>query len=424
MSNQEIGAEGGMPGRSGARGRIGRRQLLKAGGSGLAAGVLGVPLAALAQAPAVKIGSIGPLTGNLAYNGTQARIGIQQAADAVNAAGGIKSLGGAKIEVIYADAESRPDVAAAQVDKLAEAGVSCLVGCQASALTLATTQAAARYGLPQVVDVGTAEQIVTRGLPNVFRFSPGVERSVQQGIANLDTLNTAAGKAVKRVAIVHEDGPFGSNMAKVLKERLPGLGMEVVETIGHPTPQRDFTNIVLRLKAAKPDLIMPSHYLNEFILFARTIRQQRLDIKAMYSIYGGGASNIRFVREHNEAAQYIIDTNHWYDPRKPQSQALAKRVAEAKADMTYDIMVAYGCVQLIADALEKAGSADRAKLIETLSTATFADTIMPYGPIRFVKGDNSGSQLVNTQVRGDKIELVFPKEYATVDPVFPMPKRS
>ncbi len=112
----------------------------------------------------------------------------------------------------------------------------------------------------------------------------------------------------------------------------------------------------------------------------------------MYSIYGGGASNIRFVREHNEAAQYIIDTNHWYDPRRELSKSIAMRVAEAKLDLTYDIMVGYGATQLIGDALERAKSTDRAKLIETLGTETFSETIMPYGPIRFVKGDNTGSQ--------------------------------
>ena len=408
--------------RTGKQG-ISRRQVVKAGGGGLVLAALGAPMVLRAQTPTVKIGAIGPLTGVLAYNGTQARAGIQFAMEDINAAGGIKSLGGAKLEVMFADAESRPDTAAAQVDKLAEAGVSCLIGCQASALSLATTQAAARYGLPQIVDIGTAEQIVTRGLPNVFRFSPGVERSVAAGIGNLNSLNEAAGKPVKTVAIVHEDGPFGSNMAKILTEKLPGIGMEIVETISHPTPQRDFTNIVLRLKAAKPDLLIPSHYINEFILFARTIRQQRLDVKAMYSIFGGGASNVRFVREHNDAAQYVMDTNHWYDPRKGASQALAKRAADAKVDLTYDVMVAYGAMQLIADAAERAKSAERAKLIETLTSETLGDTVMPYGPIKFVGGDNSGSRLVNTQIRGDKIEVVFPKEFATLDAVFPSPAR-
>ncbi len=400
-----------------------RRDVLKAGVATVAGAVLGLPSIVDAQQKGVKIGAVGSLTGALSYSGIQARHGIQFALDQINAAGGIKSLGGARVEMMFVDAQSRPDIGAAEVDKLAQAGVACIVGAQSSSISLSTTQAAARYGIPYIVDVGSAEQIVQRGLKNTFRFSPGVVRSVQQAIVNLESMNTAANNAVRTVAIVHEDGPFGSGMAKILNEKLPSIGLKVVETISHPTPQRDFTNIVLRLKAAGADMVMPSNYINEFILFSRTIRQQKLKLKAIYAIYGGGASNIRFVREHNEAAKYIIDTNHWFDPRKALSKKLIEQAAAAKVDMTYDVMVAYGATQLAVDAIERAGSVDHEKIIQTLFTQTFSDTIMPYGPITFRNGDNTGSQLVNTQVLGKNIELIYPKEYATAKPVFPMPNR-
>ena len=328
---------------------LSRRGLLKAGAATAIAGSIAAPTVLRAQAATVKVGVLEPLTGNLAYNGTQARAGAQFAIDAINAAGGIKSMGGAKLEAVVADAQSRPDVAAAAVDTLAQAGVVAFVGCQASALGLASSQAAARYNLAQVFDVGTAEQVVERGLKNVFRFTPGVNKCTSTALENLKLLNNNAGNVVKTAAIVHEDGPFGSNMAKLLAEKLPQIGIQVVETIGHPTPQRDFTNIVLRLKAAKPDMIIPSNYINEYTLFAMALRQQRVETKAIYSILGGAASNIKFVREQNEAAQYVMDCNHWYDPRKPELQALAKTTADAKLDLTYDIMVAYACIQLIAD---------------------------------------------------------------------------
>ncbi|MCP8939463.1 ABC transporter substrate-binding protein [Alsobacter sp. SYSU M60028] len=402
---------------------ISRRNLLKAGAASTAVGLIGAPTVLRAQTPTVKIGILEPLTGALSYNGTQARAGAQFAIDAINAAGGIKSMGGAKLEPVVADAQSRPEVAAAEVDKLAQAGVSVFIGCQASALGLASSQAAARYNLAQVFDVGTAEQVVERGLKNVFRFTPGVNKCTSTALENLKTLNANAGNPVKTAAIVHEDGPFGSGLAKLLNERLPGMGIQVVETISHPTPQRDFTNIALRVKAAKPDMIIPSNYINEYTLFAMALRQQRVETKAIYSILGGGASNIKFVREQNDAAQYVMDCNHWYDPRKPESQALAKKAAEAKLDMTYDIMVAYACIQLIADSLERAKSGDREKMIEALASSTYSGSIMPYGPTKFVNGNNEGAQPVNTQIRGDKIELVFPKEYATAEAVFPMPPR-
>lgn len=398
---------------------IKRRTLLKA--SGAAAVTLAMPGILRAATPTVKVGVLEPLTGALAYNGTQSAAGAKFAVEKINATGGIKSLGGAKIELVVVDAQSKPEIAAAGVDTLAQQDVCAFTGSSSSALGLASTQAAAKYNLAQVVSIGTAETIVSRGLANVFRFTPGINKCTSVALGNLQKLNEAAGHAVKTAAIVHEDGPFGSGMAKILATELPKQGIEIVETISHPTPQRDFSNIALRIKASKADILIPSNYLNEYTLMAKAIQQQRVALKAIYSILGGAASNIKFVRENNAIAQYVMDCNHWYDPTKDESKALAKSVADAKLDLTYDIMVSYASIQLIADALERAASTDRQKMIEALAASTFDKSIMPYGPTKFVNGDNTSSQPVNTQVRGENIELVFPKEYATAEAVFPIP---
>ena len=117
-----------------------------------------------------------------------------------------------------------------------------------------------------------------------------------------------------------------------------------------------------------------------------------------------------------------MDCNHWYDPNKLESQALAASVAEAGLDLTYDVMVSYATIQVIADALERGASTDRNAMIDTLAASTFDGSIMPYGPTKFVNGDNVNSQPVNTQIRGEEIELVFPEEYAPAEPVFPVPQ--
>ena len=113
------------------------------------------------------------MTGALSYSGQQGRIGATMAVDEINAAGGIKALGGAKIDPILGDAQSTPDGGTAEVEKMNSAEVSCIVGGYASSICLAVSQAAARYDLPYVVDVGVADSIVTRGLKNTFRFGPG-----------------------------------------------------------------------------------------------------------------------------------------------------------------------------------------------------------------------------------------------------------
>lgn len=399
-----------------------RRGLLKASGALFVASGLAMPSILRAQTPVVKIGVLEPLTGALAYNGTQCAAGAKFAADAINAAGGIKSMGGAQIELVVVDAQSKPEVAAASVDTLAQAGVVAFTGASASALGLASSQAAVKYNLAQVFSIGTAETVVERGLPNVFRFTPGVNKCTNVALDNLKLLNEKAGNIAKTAAIVHEDGPFGSNMAKILAERLPGLGIEVVETISHPSPHRDFSNIALRVKASKADILIPSNYLNEYTLMARALQQQRVELAAIYSILGGAASNVKFARENPEVAEYVMDCNHYYDPTKPESKTLAATVAAAGLDLTYDIMVAYASIQLVADALERSASDDRQKMIETLASSTYDGSIMPYGPTQFVNGDNVNSRPVNTQILKGKIEVVFPTEYASAEPQFPRPK--
>ena len=325
-----------------------------------------------AQGAAVKVGVLHPVSGALSYSGQQGRIGAQLAIEEINAAGGIKALGGAKIEAVLGDAQSTPDGGNAEVEKMNAAGVAAIVGGYASGICLAASQTAARYDLPYIVDVGVVDSIVTRGLKNTFRFGPGFGVIAKTALDNLVTINDQAGKAAKTVMIVHEDSAFGSGLAKLLNAQLPERGFQVLETIPHPTPTRDFNNVVLKIRAQNPDLVIPANYYNEYVLLARTMQQQRVRPKGIYSVLGGAASSYKFVKEFPEAAQYIMDCNHWFDPKNAKALELKKKV-DAKGEFyTYEVYMNYSCILLLADALERAASADRAKIITALEGSTFA----------------------------------------------------
>ena len=179
--------------------------------------------------------------------------------------------------------------------------------------------------------------------------------------------------------------------------------------------------MVTKIRAANPDLVIPANYYNEYVLLARTMQQQKVRPKAIYSVLGGAASSYKFVKEFPEAAQYIMDCNHWFDPKNPKALELKKKV-EAKGEFyTYEVYMNYTSVLLLADALEKAGSADRPKIIAALEASTFAGHVMPYGPTKFVNGQNQGAAPVNTQVLGNDIQVIFPASFASAKPVFPMP---
>src|SRR5215475_8925226 len=402
-----------------------RRKFLQTSALGAVAaatGIVAAPAVLRAQGAAVKLGVLHPVSGALSYSGQQGRLGAMFAVEELNAAGGIKALRGAKIEAVLGDAQSTPDGGNAEVEKMNAAGVAAVVGGYASGICLAASQTAARYDLPYVVDVGVVDSIVTRGLKNTFRFGPGFGVIAKTALDNLVVINDQAGKPAKTVMIVHEDSAFGSGLAKILETQLPERGFQILDTIAHPTPTRDFNNVALKIKANNPDLVIPANYYNEYVLLARTMQQQRIRPKGIYSVLGGAASSYKFVKEFPDAAQYIMDCNHWFDPKNPKALALKQKVEAKNEFYTYEVYMNYSCVLLFADALERAASADRAKIIAALESSTFAGHVMPYGPTKFVNGQNQGAAPVNTQVLGNDIQVIFPQTFATAKPIFPMPR--
>lgn len=393
-----------------------RRTVMAAGAATIAA-----PSVLRAQAAVVKLGLIHPVSGALAYGGQLCRLGGQTAIADINEAGGVKALGGAKIEALLGDAQGRPDIGASLVEQMAEAGAAGFVGCFASPIALAATQAAAKYDIPFSIDSGIADSITGRGLKNVFRYFPTSSATTADAMAALDQVNKKAGSPAKTAIVVHEDGEFGTNTAKNLGPRLAAIGIQLAETIPHATPTRDFTNVALRIKAAKPDLVVVSNYNNEYVLLARTLVQQRVDLAGIFSIAGGGF-NLRFAKEQPTVAENIIDFNHWYNPKDPRSLAFRQRIEATGQIFSWEILFGYFAVKFLVDGMERAGSADKLKVIEALGTSTFSDHFLPYGPPKMAGGQNESAHANALQIQKGDIKVVWPESFADAAAVFPRPK--
>ena len=399
---------------------VSRRDFI-AGSSALAAGTLGFPLIGGAQAAAVKVGIIHPVTGFVAFAGSQGRFGANMAVEDVNKAGGIKSMGGAKLEPLFGDSQSKVEVGVAEVEKMNEAGVAAYIGCYQSPVGIAASQAAAKYNTPFLIDVGASDLIVSRGLKNVFRLKPGFGACVDQGIASLGALNKAAGGIAKSAVIVHEAGEFGTGTAKLLQGKLPSIGIEVKELIPNENPTRNFDNIALRIRSLAPDIVMMSNYQNEYVLLARTLHQQKVNLAGMFSVLGGGF-NYKFAKEQPEVSQYMMDVNHWYNPKSEKAQAMKKRVEAAGKEFTFEVYLAYTNVAILADSLERSASADKEKLLAALGSSTFKAELMPYGPTKFVNGQNEGGRAAVLQANKGDIQVIAPEDFAEAKAVFPKPK--
>ena len=238
------------------------------------------------------------------------------------------------------------------------------------------------------------------------------------------TLNDAAGKPAKTVMIVHEDGLFGSGLAKLLharaaQARLRGHRHDLAPDAG----ARHVNNVALQIKAKNPDLVIPASYYDEFVLLARTMQQQRVEPKGIYSVLNGAASNYRFVKEFPDAANYIIDCNHWFDPRNAKALALKKQVEAMGQFFTYNVdaelLRACCCWPT---RIERAGRPTAPRSSRRWRASTFGDHFMPYGPTKFVNGQNMGAAPVNTQVSERRHQGDLPgRSSRTPKPVFPMP---
>ena len=103
-----------------------------------------------------------------------------------------------------------------------------------------------------------------------------------------------------------------------------------------------------------------SNYQNEYVLLARTLMQQKVDVAAMFSVLGGGF-NYKLVKEQPDVAQYMMDFNHWYNPKNAKAVAMSKQV-EAKGGLfTFEVYLSYNCIMLYADALQRAGNGRQGK---------------------------------------------------------------
>lgn len=400
---------------------VSRRSLIAAGSSLAAGAAIGMPTVARAQVEPIKVGVQHPITGFLSHSGNLCRLGATLGIEDVNAAGGIKSLDGAKLTPLLSDNQSKVDVGLSEFEKLADAGVSAFIGPYLSGIAIATTEAANRRGLLHLCDVTTSDRVISPSKPTVFRFSPGGPQFAQEGIERLVALNNAAGKPAKTVMLIHEESETGQGSQASLAEQLPKAGFEIVDRVLHPNPTRDFSNILLKIRQRKPDILVIGNFYDEYTLLVRAIHQQKIKVQAIYSMLGGGASSYKFLREFPEAAQYVLDCNHWYNPKHPEALKLRARVEAKGFDFSYETWLNYNCVMLLADSLERAGSRKNDAIVAAVASSTFDKHFLPFGPTKFVDGRNTGARSASLQIIGKNIELVLPEEFASAKPIFPRP---
>ncbi|MEU1841360.1 ABC transporter substrate-binding protein [Micromonospora chersina] len=371
----------------------------------------------------IKIGSLHPLSGAAAADGQQMDNGAKLAVEAINKAGGIKSQGGKKLELVSGDTQGKPEVGQSEAQRLVQDGVVGLVGTYQSAVTANVSTVAERNKVPLVIDVSSADSILSQGYKYTFRVQPSSTVLGTAGAQFLDQVAKAANQPVKTVAVLHEQGPFGSAIRDAFKAEAEKAGIKVGPAISYDAATvSDLTTQVTQVKASGADVLMVAGYYRDGVLAAKAVATVKPPaLKAVYGVANGAFDLPQFPKEAGAAAEGFFDANYHPDMTNPDMQALAKLYQERYNDqIRTGAVLAYDSVKVIADALERAGSAEPAKVRDAIAGGSVPTLIAGNGPIKFgPTGENENATPILMQVQGGVVKQVFPADKAEAKPVYP-----
>ena len=417
-----------------------RRTFLKTAGAAAGATALaGFPAVLRAQAPTFKVGVVHPVTGPLAEPGQASRLGAQMAADAVNAAGGIKSMGGMKLDLLVGDTQTKPDVGRTEAERVINQGAQMLMGSFDSGSTAAMVPVAQQRRIPFLVDIAAADPITAnvaksvqegqQKVQYVYRNFPTGSSFGKKAVQYFSEIFKEAGVSPKRVVLMYCNDLFGQNNAKGFQAAHAAAkpSWDIVDVIPWPEPPQDLSTEVSRAKAAKPDVIAPITRPASAQLLLPEIRKQRLDILGIVGPGSPGLYEAGQLAALKEDLEYVMTSLPWVNFKNPRTQKVAEDYLKRSGGKTFDTNSGYSYdgMTLIADILERAKSADPDTIVDAIKKTNYTGGLMQYaGPIVFNEiGDNPNAVTTMLQILGQKPVAVWPKEAAVQKFVFPRPKR-
>ncbi len=329
----------------------------------------------------VIIGFVLPLSGGSATVGAQTRAGAMIAAEQINNLGGITSLEGAKLKLVFADSQTKPDVGASEAERLIKREkVSVLCGAYNSAVTFPASEVAERYKTPWVVSGSVKDEITERGFTYVFRPNNKAVYDAQEQLEAIKLFTQETGKGPETIGLLYEGTDWGRSHAANIRKLCEKMGYTLVLDEAYPPGQVDFSPQLLKIRAKEPDVIVVALYTPDHIIFSKQYLENKLEIPYGVHSVGAGAEDPAYYEAVPQAAiDYMFVQEDWQiDHLEVMGWArLANR--PFRKELGYDLN-AYGAqgysnVWVIYDALERAGSADRDRIRDAL-----ADTNITSGP--------------------------------------------
>lgn len=389
----------------------------------------------------VKIGVILPLSGPVAPIGETVRQGLDFGVAQVNSEGGIESLGGAKLKLVYADSTGDPKVGMSEAERLIlEEDVVALMGAYQSSVTLTSTQVAQRYKVPYVTVIAVSDAITERGFDYVFRVNETAGMTADVIFDYLNKMGEKTGKPLKTLGFLYENTEWGQSSSKAWHECAKEYGYKVLLDEPYPHGATDLSPVILKFKNANPDGVVNVSYLSDMILIWKTMAAKEWRPKVFIS-GGGGEIDPDFIPAVGNLSEYQFTVVPW-PPDMVKLEPWITGIAEDfekkyGVELTTNAAEAYGIFYVLVDALERAGSTDskviRDALAEThlvkgegraKNTKVGRAFILPYKRIEFgPDGQNPYVRIPVCQFQNKRMRTVWPEDLQLpgVKPVWPAP---
>ena len=340
--------------------------------------ILTVLLSAPAAAGEVRIGLANTFSGPYAASGERTRTAVQLAVQTLNQAGGVL---GQQIKLVAVDDACGTDQAAAAALELIKAGVDFVVGhrCSHSSLTAAPIYEA--VGIPMMTTDSTHPMLTEEGRGNVFRLSG---RDDAQGRIAGDWL--AAQRPRRPIGIVHDESTYGKGLALRTRERLHELGIREALLAAYTPGALDYRSLIDQVLQAGVTLLYVGGYGPDAGRIARAARERGSDLQI---VGGDGLSMEEFWATAGEAGEGTVFTARFDASTEPAAAPVLEAFRAVGLGPLPTGLDAYAAVQVWAQAVTRAGSADPAKVTEAIHRGKFATAL---GRVAFdQKGDVAGA---------------------------------
>jgi branched-chain amino acid transport system substrate-binding protein len=408
------------------------RRIVTAGiGAGLAAPLLGRSAQAAEE---LHIGALFPLSGPLSVLGTEALAGAQIAVDLANEHGGVW---GQQVVLDTADATNPANATNEARRLINRSNLKLMVGAYGSAISLAIAGATNQFKVPYFEGSAVADDLTQRGYRYVFRLNDNsLAMATAQAQAVEELFQPKLGKPLNqlKVAVVHEDGAFGTSVANDFVGVLKAKGVTDISVQPYAANSQDLSSLVLRLKEANPDVLAVTQYFNDAILFWRQARNADYNPRFFISI-GAGQATPDYRKGTGTDGDGVLLADVPSAGVKPEALVPSARIEQAEFVKRYRAKMGKEPAShatrhfssmsvLLGKILPKAGTLDPDKIREaTLSLdEPLGSTILGFG-IKFGE-DGQNTRAFNVILQWQKGELVtvWPQRFATAAPIMiPLP---